>query len=120
MCRAAGRRATLACCAAAGVEQLTDGTFHDEVDYSDDLFLVEFYAPWRAPRPTDTDDGAVTRQMPGNGKCLYRPHAFLHKMLLILCIALSTRSWAGTDRAQALRRCAALAPCMSKVLMMLP
>jgi len=31
------------------VEQLTDASFHDEVDYSDDLFLVEFYAPWRAP-----------------------------------------------------------------------
>ncbi|KAK9826486.1 hypothetical protein WJX81_004945 [Elliptochloris bilobata] len=30
----------------SGVEQLTDGSFHDEVDYSDDIFLIEFYAPW--------------------------------------------------------------------------
>lgn len=35
--------------------------------------------------------------MSGNRKCTYRPQSFLHKMLLILCIALSTRSRAGAD-----------------------
>ena len=32
------------------MEQLGDANFHDEVDYSDDLFLIEFYAPWCATR----------------------------------------------------------------------